>query len=153
MGLSSWPAVSDRPPHVQGFTVWEQLVALDLHSAYYKKRLCACGEYCIANLLSKRDVMEYNTGLLFLPLPPACMASYSIVMYSSSFVRTLSPGPSTARCTCDLALKNQLLVLCACLDARRAPPCPGTALSGAKMWPAASIPAQILLYWLWLGWS
>lgn len=33
-GVSSRPVVSAHPPHAQGFTVWEQLVALYLPSAY-----------------------------------------------------------------------------------------------------------------------
>lgn len=43
-----------------------------------------------------------------------------------------SPGASTAHCSSHLAREDQLLVLCACLDAQSAQPCPSPALSGAR---------------------
>lgn len=82
-GLGSHPVMSDHPPQHRALHSGSSWLLYT--SALPVKNVCVHGEQHRANLLPLRDVTEYNTELLLLPLPPLCMASCSVVMYSSSW--------------------------------------------------------------------
>lgn len=134
--------MSDHPPQHRALHAGSSWL---LHtSALPVKNVCVHAEQHRANLLPLRDVTEYNTELLLLPLPALCTASWSVVMYSSSCEPAYRAAVSrTQHCSLHQPpgwWEDQLLVLCACLDAQSAQPCSSPALSGGQVWPAMSIP-------------